>query len=199
MFYQVRDNFESSRAGLGIGLTLVRQLVEMHGGRVEARSAGVGSGSEFIIHLPDRDSAVNPEVRSTPAVRTDAVTNDFPRRILVVDDNQDSAESLAILLRIHGHDVRSAFDGFQALQDGGSFHPEVVILDLGMPTMNGFEVARAIRLENWGKQILLVALTGWGREEDRRRVREAGFDAHLTKPLSYNELKKLVIESPTSA
>ncbi len=199
MFYQVRDNFESSRSGLGIGLTLVRQLVEMHGGRVEARSAGAGRGSEFIIHLPDRESAAHADMRQTPVVRTGAIPHELPRRILVVDDNQDSAESLSILLRIHGHDVRSAFDGHQALRHGGAFHPEVVILDLGMPVMNGFDVARAIRRESWGKQILLVALTGWGRDEDRRRVREAGFDAHLTKPLSYPELKKLVVETPTSA
>ena len=196
MFYQVRDDMENSGSGLGIGLTLVRHLVEMHGGKVEAKSAGVNQGSEFIVHLPTLATA--PELLSQPIVgasREGVLRTEASRRILVVDDNRDSAESLAVLLQLSGHEVRAVYDGAKALKMGGTFRPEIVILDLGMPKMSGYEAARAIRGQDWGQGIYLIALTGWGQESDRRRTQAAGFDAHLTKPLNYDALKNILVQT----
>ena len=187
MFYQVDRSLERSHGGLGIGLTLVRRLVEMHGGTVEARSEGADRGSEFVVRLP-----VLAEEPAPPPAAIQETGRAAARRILVVDDNRDSADSLSLLLQVTGHDVRTAYDGQEALVEAGRFLPDVVLLDIGMPKLNGYEAARRIRDEPWGKKMLLIAQTGWGQEEDRRRSREAGFDAHLTKPVDHLKLLKLL-------
>jgi PAS domain S-box-containing protein len=189
LFSQVNTALDRPRGGLGIGLALVRGLVELHGGTVEARSAGLGKGSEFRVTLPLartplRTTQEVPVVEQGPAAR--------PRRLLVVDDNRDSAESLALLLRRRGHEVREAYDGQEALAAAESFRPDVVLLDIGLPGMNGYEVARRIRREPWSRGIVLVAVTGWGQEGDKRRSREAGIDHHLTKPVDLVRLSALL-------
>jgi CheY-like chemotaxis protein len=195
MFTQVDRSLERSRGGLGIGLTLVKQLIELHGGRVEARSAGPGKGSEFVVRLP-----VIPETasRSASAPRTTAPA--LPpdgRRVLVVDDNEDAAESLAMLLRLMGFECHSAHDGIEGLRLAREIQPEVVLLDIGLPGMNGYDAAAAIRAEPWSKTATLVALTGWGQDEDRRRSRDAGFDAHLVKPVSMEQLVEVLEQART--
>jgi CheY-like chemotaxis protein len=190
MFSQAAPALERSQGGLGIGLALVRGLVELHGGRVEARSAGLGKGSEFIVRLPVVDGSVRHEPQ--PPQEGDGVANGRKRRILLVDDNRDAADSLAVLLRMMGHEARSAYDGVEAVQAAATFRPEVVLLDIGLPKMNGYEAARHIRQQPWGKGMALVALTGWGQEQDKRRALEAGFDHHLTKPVDPVALSKLL-------
>lgn len=179
MFTQIGTTIDRSQGGLGIGLTLVRRLVEMHGGAVSARSEGAGRGSTLIVRLPLARPATAGEgsVATAPAAPSSSRLN-----VLVVDDNQDSAESLAILLGLKGHEVRTAHDGPEALRTLESFRPHLVLLDLGLPGMSGFEVARRIRSSAGLRDVRLAALTGWGQEEDRRRTREAGFDHHLVKP-----------------
>lgn len=177
MFTQIDTSLERSRGGLGIGLTLVKSLVEMHGGTVQVRSAGIKQGSEFVVRLPllaDVPDQLLPEPEPLEPMQR--------RRILVVDDNRDAATSLAELLELTGHETRIAHDGLEAVQAAESFGPDVVLLDIGLPKLNGFEAARMIRQQPWGKAMMLVALTGWGQEEDRRKSSEAGFDAHLVKP-----------------
>jgi signal transduction histidine kinase/CheY-like chemotaxis protein len=182
-FSQVAPALERSQGGLGLGLALVQGIVSLHDGRVEARSAGVGRGSEFIVRLP--------VVAVRPAVTDPATTSNseetprhlVSRRVLVVDDNQDSAESLALLLRLGGHLVETAHDGEAALDAAERFQPDAILLDLGMPRLNGYEVCERIRSRAWGQSVLLVAQTGWGQAQDRARTLEAGFDAHLTKPI----------------
>jgi PAS domain S-box-containing protein len=190
MFTQVERSLDRAQGGLGIGLTLVRRLVEMHGGTVEAQSEGLGKGSEFIVRLPltcdpppllDRDSG-----DGRPAAAR------LRRRILVVDDNVDAANSLAMLLRLKGHEVQTAFDGIAAVDFAAAYKPDVILLDVGLPRLNGFDAARRIREAETGKKVVLIALTGWGHAEDRRRSREAGFDHHLVKPADPNELEKLL-------
>jgi two-component system CheB/CheR fusion protein len=188
MFYQVDRSLERSTSGLGIGLTLVQRLVEMHGGRIEARSAGPGQGSEFIVHLPAAAEPPETAVPRPAAAPQEMIT----RRILVVDDNRDSAESLALLLELGGHEVQTASDGVEALEVAERFRPDVALLDLGMPRLNGYEAARRIRQQPWGRSMVLIAQTGWGQEDDRRRTREAGFDAHLTKPVDTAALLELL-------
>jgi PAS domain S-box-containing protein len=197
MFYQVRDDMENSGSGLGIGLTLVRHLVEMHGGRVEAKSDGINRGSEFIVYLPISAAAAESiaEPMAGPSAQP-ALRTENRRRVLVVDDNRDSAESLAVLLQLNGHEARAVYDGPNAVKTGAAFRPEIVVLDLGMPKMSGYEAARAIRGQEWGKGIYLIALTGWGQESDRRRTQAAGFDAHLTKPLNYEAFTKILQQTP---
>jgi CheY-like chemotaxis protein len=192
MFYQVDRSLERSTSGLGIGLTLVQRLVEMHGGRIEAQSAGSGQGSEFIVHLPTAAESPETAVPRPAAARQETIA----RRILVVDDNRDSAESLALLLELSGHDVRTAGDGLEALEVAERFRPDVALLDLGMPRLNGYETARRIRQQPWGRSMVLIAQTGWGQEDDRRRTREAGFDAHLTKPVDTAALLELLGRVP---
>ncbi len=192
LFTQAERTLDRSEGGLGIGLTLVRRLTEMHGGSVEAFSAGPGQGSEFVVRLPLLTAAPPAPAPETPAElpgRTEPVP---PRRILVVDDNQDSAESLAMLLRLFGNDVRTAHDGHLALAVAEAYRPDVVLLDIGLPGMNGYDMARAIRKMPALDQAVLVALTGYGAEEDRRRSREAGFDAHLVKPVDLGTLQELL-------
>ena len=182
MFVQVDTSLERSASGLGIGLTLVRTLVELHGGTVEAASAGVGRGSEFVIRLPALATA-NDSGAGAPAPAHRERAAPVPRRILVVDDNRDATESLALLLQLDGHETRVAYNGMEALEVAQSFDPEIVLLDIGLPGLNGYEVARRLRQRPGGDRLLLVALTGWGQDDDRERTRTAGFDEHLVKPV----------------
>ena len=190
MFTQVDTSLERSVSGLGIGLTLVKNLVEMHDGTVEVSSAGLGRGSEFVVRLPV--SAVTPEPPPEPPPGEPEPTTG--RRILVVDDNRDSAESLADLLKLTGNETHTAHDGLEAVEAAATFRPGVVLLDIGLPKMNGYEAARKIRAQPWGKGMVLVALTGWGQDEDRRKSKEAGFDGHLVKPVDLAALTKLLAE-----
>jgi PAS domain S-box-containing protein len=190
MFSQVEPALERSHGGLGIGLAMVRGLVELHGGCVEARSDGIGRGSEFIVRLPIVDVPVLHE--SPQPAGNNKVIIDRKRRILVVDDNRDAADSLALMLQMMGHETRTAYDGLEAVQLAGMFRPEIVLLDIGLPKMNGFEAARHIRQQPWGDSLDLIAQSGWGQEEDKRRALEAGFDHHLTKPVQAATLEKLL-------
>jgi CheY-like chemotaxis protein len=174
-------------AGLGIGLSLVKRIAEMHGGGVQAFSEGLGRGSEFTVRLP----AVTARSAPSRLIAADTATA-AKRRILVVDDNMDAAESLAALLKINGHETRMAHDGLQAVEQAAAFKPDVVFLDIGMPELDGHETARRIREQPWGKEMVLVALTGWGQTEDRRRSKDAGFDHHLVKPADPIVVAKLI-------
>jgi PAS domain S-box-containing protein len=189
MFTQVDQSLERSQGGLGIGLTLVRRLVEMHDGSIEARSEGPDQGSEFIvrlpllIQLPDEPPKGIDGPRATPLSKC---------RILVVDDNKDSAATLGMLLRLKGNDIRTAHDGLEALEVAETFQPELVLLDIGLPKLNGYDVARRIRHQPWGRDVILVALTGWGQDEDRRLSQEAGFNFHVVKPVELAVLERLL-------
>jgi CheY-like chemotaxis protein len=187
MFFQGHRVEQKIQSGLGVGLALVKRLVELHGGTIEARSAGIGRGSEFIVRLP------------APYGYSELFGSDEPtrppagsRRILIADDYPNAAESLARWLRRCGNEVRTALDGDQALEQAERFRPDVLLLDLGMPKLTGYEVVRRLRERAWGADMLVVALTGWGQEEDRRRTREAGFDAHLIKPIKHDEITSLL-------
>jgi CheY-like chemotaxis protein len=190
MFMQVDRATTRSQGGLGIGLTLVRSLVELHDGTVTARSEGPGAGSEFIVRLP---VAVD-QPRSTSQPSSTQVTGAVPsRRVLVVDDNVDSAATLGTLLRYLGADVHVVNDGAAALTAMERYRPDIVLLDIGMPGMDGFEVARRIRQRSEWNDVTLIALTGWGQEDDRRRTRQAGFDHHLVKPADIDSLQSLLV------
>jgi PAS domain S-box-containing protein len=190
MFSQIAPALERSQGGLGIGLWLVRGLVELHGGKIEARSGGPGKGSEFIVRLPALEVPELQESRE-PAKDTQ-ISGGRKRRILVVDDNRDAADSLAMMLQMMDHETCTAYDGLEATRAAATFRPEVVLLDIGLPKLNGYEAARHIRREPWGTGMALIALTGWGQEEDKRRALEAGFDHHLTKPVDAAALEKLL-------
>ncbi|HEY1861318.1 MAG TPA: PAS domain S-box protein, partial [Gemmataceae bacterium] len=189
MFMQVDTSLERSADGLGIGLMLVKSLVEMHGGTVEVHSAGVGEGSEFVVRLPilveTREPAPPEPTISKPTTAT-------ARRILVVDDNRDSATSLAMLLKMTGNETHTAYDGLEAVDAAATFRPDVVLLDIGLPKLNGYEACRRIREQPCGKGVVLIALTGWGQEEERRKAKEAGFDGHLVKPLDLAALQAML-------
>jgi PAS domain S-box-containing protein len=192
MFAQANASLERAQSGLGVGLTLVKQLVEMHGGSVEARSRGLGHGSSFIVTLPIAAAA-----RPAPVLQREAAPlNGYagPHRILVADDNPDSAESMSMLLRLMGNDVRTVNDGVAAVEQAAEFRPDVILMDIGMPRLDGYEAARRIREQPWSRGTMLVALTGWGQDEDKRKAIEAGFDRHFTKPLDPAELRKLIVE-----
>jgi CheY-like chemotaxis protein len=189
MFMQVDTSLERTVSGLGIGLTLVKNLVELHGGTVEVESGGPGQGSEFIVRLPLSVDAANAPEAATPAPRPAVVKG---RRILIVEDNQDSAASLAMFLKLSGNETLIACDGLEAVESTEAFRPDVVLLDLGLPRLNGYEVARKIREQPWGRDIVLVALTGWGQDADRAKSQEVGFDAHLVKPVDFGALTKLL-------
>jgi PAS domain S-box-containing protein len=191
MFSQVDESFERAHGGLGIGLTLVRRLVEMHGGSVVARSAGLGHGSEFVVTLPL--AAVQTAAAGAAPDAADAARAQ-KKRMLVVDDNGDSAESLALLLALAGHETHVARDGPEALTRADALRPDAVLLDLGQPGLNGYEVCKRLRVEAWAREIPIIAITGWGQDEDRQRSKEAGFDAHLVKPVVFEELTALLDE-----
>lgn len=199
IFSQSKRALERSQGGLGIGLSLVKGLVELHGGSIECRSDGAGKGSEFIVRLP---TASEVPTRVKAGAREDDGQNSagketvFKRRVLIVDDNRDSADSLSMLLKLSGHQVKTGYDGEQALQVAEAMRPEVMLLDIGMPKLNGYEVCRRIREEAWGKDVFLIALTGWGQDEDRRRTDEAGFNEHMVKPVDPAQLVKLLAALP---
>jgi CheY-like chemotaxis protein len=178
---------------LGIGLTLVKTLVEMHGGSVEAHSEGIGRGSEFAVRLPALARTREPEAKAAALEPAPAAG----RRILIVDDNEDGAESLAMLLALDGHETHTAHDGLEAIEATDRLRPDVVLLDIGLPNLNGYEVCRRLRQQPWGKDLVLVAVTGWGQEEDRRRSSEAGFTAHMVKPVDPDALVKILTSLPT--
>jgi two-component system, chemotaxis family, CheB/CheR fusion protein len=180
----------SKQEGLGVGLSLVRGLVALHGGTVEAHSTGTGLGSEFIVRLPFADAAPRPAAATAPAVIAPAATP--PMRILVVDDSRDAADICATLLELSGHRVQTAYSGRRALELAEEFRPDLFLLDIGLPDIEGYQLARRIRAMPWGQAAQLVAITGWGQEEDRRRAAEAGFDHHLTKPVAAEALDRLL-------
>ena len=195
LFVQADRSLERAQGGLGIGLTLVRRLVELHNGSVSVSSDGPGKGSQFVVRLPRAMSSVD-EASRTPAAAAMGPGSLPARRILVVDDNKDAVESLALLLVIGGQTVATARDGIEALSQFREFFPDVVVLDIGLPGLNGYEVARRIRSMESGRRAVLVALTGWGQDEDRRRTIEAGFDYHLVKPVDFDALTALLASLP---
>lgn len=186
-----------SSSGLGVGLGLVKRLVELHGGRIAARSAGIGSGAQFDVTLP-ADVSSAPAAAEPPRPAAENVRPRHGRRVLVVDDNVDSATSLMLLLQTLGHEVESAYDGVEALEAAQRFAPDTVVLDIGLPRMNGYEVARRLR-EQSDRRFQLIALTGWGQQEDRERARAAGFDHHLVKPVDLDQLARLLETDASSA
>jgi signal transduction histidine kinase len=205
LFTQLDRTSGPPQSGLGIGLALVQRLVEMHGGSVAARSEGLGKGSEFLIRLPlfIREQVESGQPLQQLSALEQSMTNaEGPtrtqRRILVADDNNDALESLATLLQLSGHEVYTAANGAIALESAEQHRPEVALLDIGMPKLDGYEVARRIRAQPWGQRITLVALTGWGQDSDRRRSQEAGFDSHLVKPLDLDKLTELLAALPVA-
>jgi PAS domain S-box-containing protein len=203
LFAQVDASIERAHGGLGIGLSLVKSLATLHGGSVEARSDGPGTGSEFILRLPLLDSAREKDATTPASAGADApASKNGPagggaeksgvRRILVVDDNRDSADMLRQFLSLAGDDVRVCYDGPSAIEVAARFRPHVLILDIGMPEMSGYDVARRIRQDGWGRDSVFIALTGWGNPEDRRRAIESGFDHHFTKPVDLDQLSAVL-------
>jgi CheY-like chemotaxis protein len=191
-FAQLDRPFGVVDGGVGIGLTLAKRLIELHRGRIEARSAGRGQGTEFLIHLPTTAAAEAERARAPEGHWDLSVT----RRVLIADDNHDAAVSLSMLLQSLGHETRVAHDGIEALAEAELFHPEVVLLDIGMPRLNGYETARRIRSRAWAANTQIVAVTGWGQETDRHRAREAGFHRHLVKPADLDALIDIMSRVP---
>jgi CheY-like chemotaxis protein len=193
LFAQVETASDKSQGGLGIGLSLVKGLVEMHGGKIDAHSEGPGHGSEFVARLPV--ITADPLSRSYTAKDDHESTSPAAKyRILIVDDNPLSSHSTATALGLMGHEIATASDGIEGIERAQAFGPDVILLDIGLPEVNGFETARRIREQPWGKNIFLIAVTGYGQEEDRRRSLEAGFNYHLVKPLSFSELEDKLSE-----
>ncbi len=193
MFSQVEGALSRSQGGLGIGLCLVKRLVEMHGGSVEAKSGGPGRGSEFVVRLPIVVEQTYPRLASQDGDKAKSISN---LRILVVDDNRDAAQTLAMLIKIMGNNVHTAHDGEEAVAAAGKFRPDVVLCDIGLPKMNGYEACRRMKEQAWDKNMILIAVTGWGQDEDRRKSEEAGFDHHLVKPVDLNSLSNLLLGDP---
>jgi PAS domain S-box-containing protein len=192
MFSQVQSSQDRSEGGLGIGLALAKGLVELHGGLIEAKSAGLGKGSEFIVRLPRR--AVSDSRR--PTARLESRGEAVRRRVLIADDNRDAADSLAVLLRLEGHDVTVAHNGREAVATFNTLLPEVAVLDIGMPELDGYEVARQVRQQSLGRAVTLIAVTGWGQEADKARALAAGFNHHFTKPIEPQQLTQLLRGDP---
>jgi PAS domain S-box-containing protein len=190
MFQQLPSSIDRARGGLGIGLSLARRLIQLHGGHIEARSDGAGKGSTFTVRLPL-------DMRATIPSRKAGRPRPSPRRVLIAEDIPDAAEMLRVMLALMGHDVRVAADGVQAVEVAAAFRPEIAFLDIGMPRKDGYAAAREIRAA-LGDRVMLVALTGWGQEEDQRRARDAGFDHHLTKPAEPERLEELIATAPSS-
>lgn len=188
MFAQLGQLVDRTHGGLGIGLSLARRLVEMHGGSIRAHSSGAGHGSQFVVRLPIPMTSQTPAQPPIPIAA--AITG--PTRILVVDDNIDSAMTLAMLVRLNGHDAVLAHDGLQACELAESYRPDVILLDIGLPKMNGHDVCRTIRKAPWGQEMTIIALTGWGKDEDRQLSQDAGFDGHLVKPIDHDTLMEML-------
>ncbi|MDB5335093.1 MAG: sensor hybrid histidine kinase, partial [Planctomycetaceae bacterium] len=193
MFMQVDQSLEKIQGGLGVGLTIVKRLVEMHDGTVDVHSEGQDQGSTFTVRLP----IAGPQQGEHPVTTNDdkSIAAENRQRVLVVDDNKDSAQTLAMMLKIMGNDVRTAHDGLEAIEKAQEYLPNVILLDLGMPKLNGYDVCRRIREQAWGAKMDIIALTGWGQAEDRQRTKEAGFDHHLVKPVDVARLKELLDEA----
>ena len=188
MFSQVDHSMETSHGGLGIGLCLAKRLVEMHGGSIDARSGGLGKGSEFVVRLPVVVDAVLPQ--EPPATQRQNTKSSL--RILIVDDNKDGADTLSMMFKILGNDTLTAYDGEDAVKKAVEFQPDVLLLDIGLPKLNGYEACRQIREKLNGKKMLIIAQTGWGQDEDRQRTRDAGFDHHLVKPVNLTDLNNIL-------
>jgi CheY-like chemotaxis protein len=193
LFTQVDQRIERSASGLGIGLALVKGLVELHGGSVHAESAGLNTGSTFTITLP-LSVASEERARNIP---TPAVRGAVPKhRILVVDDHRDAALGMAAVLKSRGHEVSTAHNGESSIRIAETYQPDVILMDIGMPGMSGYETTRRIRATPWGKNIFIIALTGWGQETDRAQSQKCGCNAHLVKPVDLPELEELLIQAP---
>lgn len=192
MFEQVGAALGKVRSGLGIGLSLARGLVEMHGVSIEASSEGSGKGTEFRVRLPILGTPS--EAAAPPASQREEPRPAAARRILVVDDSSDVAVSLAVYLRMTGNEVETAHDGLEGVAAAERFRPEVVLLDIGMPTLDGHDACRTMRERPWGKAMVIVALSGCGQDDDRRRSKEAGFDAHLVKPIDLATIQRLLVD-----
>jgi PAS domain S-box-containing protein len=195
MFFQADSTLERSQAGLGIGLSLVRRVMELHGGRVEALSDGAGKGSEFVVRLPALEEQGG-RAAEPPAAAALERPAPVSHRVLVADDNRDATQSLAALLRLSGNEVHTAHDGLEAVDAAATLRPDAVLIDIQMPKLNGYDACRRIREQPWGKDMLLIAQTGWAQEEDKLRAREAGFDAHLVKPVDLDAVVKLLASLP---
>jgi CheY-like chemotaxis protein len=192
MFSQAQTSMDRSDGGLGIGLALAKGLVELHGGAIEATSPGPGKGSEFVVRLPRRTISESKHMAMALEPKGTAVR----RRILIADDNRDAADSLAVLLRIEGHEVTVANSGREALASINRLLPEIAVLDIGMPELDGYEVARQVRQQSLGRAVVLIAVTGWGQESDKARALAAGFNHHFTKPVEPARLCQLLRAAP---
>ena len=198
LFTQAERSLDRSLGGLGVGLWMVRRLVELHGGNVEAHSKGPGKGSTFVVRLPL--ASLNAQAAGNESVQAAALNpSTLPCRIMVVDDNRDAADMLGILLRMQGHVVQVAHDGFAAVQMAPTFNPDVVLHDIGLPGLDGYAVAKQLRRLQSGRSLCLIAVTGYGQDEDRERARAAGFDHHIVKPVEPSELSELLLRSQQSA
>jgi CheY-like chemotaxis protein len=195
-FVQIDGSVSRTQGGLGIGLALAKQLVELHGGAITAHSAGLGLGSEFVVRLPILTRHL---MLPEPTPGLSQPVHPATLRILIVDDNRDAVESLAVLLALKGYETKLAHDGFEAIEQAGSYRPDVILLDIGLPRMSGYDVCRTIRAQPWGKAVVVIALTGWGQDDDLRRTADAGFTGHLVKPVNYEDLLKLLAQVGESA
>jgi CheY-like chemotaxis protein/anti-sigma regulatory factor (Ser/Thr protein kinase) len=188
MFSQVKSTLDRSEGGLGIGLALAKGLVDLHGGHIEARSSGAGRGSEFVVQLPRRELAAKSSSRPASL----HIEPTIKRRVLIADDNRDAADSLAMLLGLDGHELCVVHDGHAAVAAFADFAPEVALLDIGMPGLDGYEVARIVRQGAGGNAVILIALTGWGQERDKALASAAGFNHHFTKPVETNRISEIL-------